>query len=274
MKKLITVFFITFFIVQQMVFAGLGNDFWNSYKEVLKKIVSVNMYMTIDGEFNHSSVDYKKINNDTDIMKMIIHQRNKLEFGKAPEGIKHKLAFWINAYNFFTIEDIVINYPVASMKKVGWKKKRHNVGGTLYSLDDIEHNILRSMKDPRMHFAINCASVGCPSLSIETFTGDNINEQLDRAVINALKNPLHLRLISNSKAHTTQLFSWFGNDFKTSEYEGVADLIHKFAPERFRKINKIETKIKYNWSLNIKQNVLKIMNELREKFAELKLKGE
>jgi|TARA_B100001964_G_scaffold238703_1_gene304680 hypothetical protein len=70
MKKLITVIFITFFIslfiTQQMAFARLDNDFWNSYKEILNKAVSINIYMTTDGEFSHSSVDYKKINNGPD----------------------------------------------------------------------------------------------------------------------------------------------------------------------------------------------------------------
>jgi len=274
MKKLIGAFCITFFITGQMLFAETNNDVWDGYKEILKNAVTVNWYSTIDGEFSHSSVDYKKIKNDTNALKLISLQRNKLEFGKVPEEKKYKLAFWINAYNFFTIVDVVLNYPTTSMKRIGWKGKHHNVGGMLYSLDYIEYNILRPLKDPRMHFAINCASVGCPALSKEIFTGDQIDEQLGRTVINALKNPLHLQLVSNDEIHTTKIFNWFGGDFKAPPYNDITDFIHKFAPERFSKTNKSKAKIKYDWNLNTKQNVLKKMNELGEIFPELRLKME
>ncbi len=125
-----------------------------------------------------------------------------------------------------------------------------------------------------MHFAINCASVGCPSLSIEIFNGDHIGEQLDKAVINSFKNPLHLQLVSNNEVYTTQIFNWFGGDFKTPPYNDIMGFIHKFAPERFGKANKNKAKIKYDWGLNTKGNVLKKMDELGEKFPELELKRE
>lgn len=261
MKKIIAVFFIMYFVVQQVAFAEVDNTFWDSYQDILNSAVIANSFTSTDGEFEHASADYEKIKNDPELQEKISLQLEKLKTVKAPEGEKHKLAFWINAYNFFTIVDVVSNYPISSMKKTGWKNKHHQVGDTLYSLDDIEHTIIRPLSDPRIHFAINCASVGCPSLKAEIFDGNQIDTQLDKVVINALRNPLHLRMVKN-KLETTQLFKWFSKDFESGGYKGVSDFVNRFAPERLRNVHQIEKKIKYDWNLNTEQNVLKKMKEL------------
>jgi hypothetical protein len=259
-----------FFLTQQTTSAETDNTFWDSYQEILNSTVTVNMFTSIDGEFGHASVDYENIKNDPVLQEKIRYQLKKLKTVKAPDEIKHKLAFWINAYNFFTIVEVVNNYPISGMKKIGWKNKHHGVEDMLYSLDNIEHHIIRPLGDPRIHFAINCASVGCPSLKAVIFDGNQIDMQLNEVMANALKNPLHLRIVNN-KLNTTQLFKWFSEDFETGGYEGVADFVNSFAPERLRNIHKIEKKIKYDWNLNTEQNVLKMMKELGTKFPELKL---
>ncbi len=271
MKKIIAAFYMIFFITQQAAFAEADSTFWDSYQDILNSAVIVNEFTSIDGEFEHAYVDYEKIKNDPELQEKISLQLEKLKTVKAPEGEKHKLAFWINAYNFFTIVDVVNNYPITGMKKIGWKNKHHEIENTLYSLDNIEHNIIRPLADPRIHFAINCASVGCPSLKAEIFDGNQIDTQLDKVVTNALKNPLHLIMVNN-KLNTTQLFNWFSKDFESGEYEGVTDFVNRFAPERLRNAHQIEKKIKYDWNLNTEQNVLKKMKELGTKFPELKLK--
>ncbi len=270
MKKIITIFCIMFFITQQVTFAETDNLFWDSYQEILNSAVTVNAFTSIDGEFSHSSVDYEIIKANPELQEKITLQLEKLKTVKIPEEGKHKLAFWINAYNFFTIVDVVNNYPIAGMKKIGWKSKHHEVAGTLYSLDNIEHNVIRPLADPRIHFAINCASVGCPSLKSEIFDGNQIGSQLDKVLTNALKNPLHLRT-NNNKLNTTQLFKWFSKDFESGGYEGVTDFVNRFAPERLQNAHQIEMKIKYDWNLNTEQNVLKKMKVLGLKFPELKL---
>ena len=256
MKKIIAAFYIIFFITQQATFAEADNTFWDSYQDILNSAVTVNAFTSTDGEFGHASVDYEKIKNDPGLQEKISLQLEKLRTVKAPEGEKHKLAFWINAYNFFTIVDVVNNYPITSMKKIGWKDKHHEVEGMLYSLDNIEHNVIRPLADPRIHFAINCASVGCPSLKAEIFDGNQIDMQLDKVVTNALKNPLHLRMVNN-KLSTTQLFEWFSKDFESGGYTGVTGFVNRFAPERLRNVRQIEKKIKYDWNLNTEQNVQK-----------------
>jgi hypothetical protein len=272
MKKIIAAFYIIFFITQQATFAEGDNTFWDGYQDILNSAVIVNAFTSIDGEFDHASVDYEKIKNDPELQEKISLQLEKLKTVKAPEGEKHKLAFWINAYNFFTIVDVVNNYPITGMKKIGWKNKHHEVKGTLYSLDNVEHNVIRLLADPRIHFAINCAAVGCPRLNSTIFDGNRIDRQLDNAVTNALKNPLYLRRVSKDKVNTTQIFKWFSKDFKSGGYEGVTDFVNKFAPERLRNARQIEKKIKYDWNLNTEQNVLKKMKELGTRFPELKLK--
>ncbi len=117
MKKTITAFYIVFFITQQATFAEVGNTFWNSYQDLLNSVVTVNAFTSVDGEFVHASVDYEKIKNDPDLQEKIRLQLEKLKTIKVPEEKKHKLAFWINAYNFFTIVDVVNNYPITGMKK-------------------------------------------------------------------------------------------------------------------------------------------------------------
>jgi hypothetical protein len=272
MKKLITLFFVIFFVTvtQQATFAKADNTLWNDYQDILNSAVTANTFTSTDGEFDHASVDYEKINNNPELQEKIKNQLEKLKTVKAPEEKKHKLAFWINAYNFFTIVDVVNNYPISSMKKIGWKNKHHQIEDTLYNLDHIEHNIIRPLADPRIHFAINCASVGCPSLASEIFDGNRIDTKLDEVATNALKNPLHLRMVNNM-LNTTQLFKWFSKDFESGGYEGVADFVNIFAPERLRNSSQIKKKIKYDWNLNTVQNVLKKIEELGTEFPELEL---
>jgi hypothetical protein len=271
MKKIFTAFCFIFFITQQATSAEIDNTFWDSYQDILNSAVTVNEFTSIDGEFGHASVDYEKIKKDPRLQEKIGNQLEKLGTVEAPEETSHKLAFWINAYNFFTIVDVVNNYPITGMKKIGWKDKHHKVEGTLYSLDNIEHNVIRPLEDPRIHFAINCASVGCPSLKVEIFDGNQIDTQLNKVVVNALKNPLHLRMVNN-RLNATQLFNWFSKDFESGGYGGVADFVKRFAPKRLVGIHQIEKKIKYDWNLNTEQNILKKMKKLGTKLPELKLK--
>ncbi len=271
MKKLILFLCVTIFFTQQALYAEAESTIWDNYREILQTAVSEHMYETVDGEFSHSSVDYQKIKVGPEVQEKVRLQLKRLSSVKEPEDQKRKLAFWINAYNFFTIVDVVNNYPVKGMKEIGWKERHHKVNNTLYSLDDIEHKIIRPLGDPRVHFAINCASVGCPSLKREPFTGIQIGEQLDLTVTNALKNPLHLRLVTKDKLHTTQLFKWFKDDFKTEKFKGVDNFIHSYAPERFRETDQIKAEIEYDWALNTEQNIEKKMEELDKEFPEIEL---
>ncbi len=261
MKILMIIFSITLISFSHLIADEKKDTFWDDYQSVLQSSVSKKSYMSKDGEFYHSSIDYKKIKDDPKITSQIYAQLEKLTSANPPETEKKKLAFWINAYNFFTIVDVVNNYPVSSMKKIGWKNNHHNICGKLFSLDDMEHKMLLPLGDPRVHFAINCASVGCPALNNIIYTFDSLDKQLDKAVINALKNPLHLRSMGKDTVYTTKLFKWFKKDFKNDRYNGTEGFINAFAPQRLKGASKVRPKIDYDWNLNTKENVQKKMEE-------------
>src|SRR5690554_5944218 len=107
-------------------------------------------------------------------------------------GPDEKLALLINAYNAYTLQLILENYPgIKSIKdlKSPWKSKRYKVGGHTLSLDDIEHGLIRPVyKDSRIHFAVNCASIGCPPLQAFAFEGDKLDAQLDLAARKTLQD--------------------------------------------------------------------------------------
>ncbi len=107
MKKTIVAFYVIFFITQRATFAEADSTFWNNYQYILKSAVIVNEFTSIDGEFAHASVDYEKIKNNPGLQKKISLQLEKLKTVKVPEEEKHKLAIRINAYNKFTIVDVI-----------------------------------------------------------------------------------------------------------------------------------------------------------------------
>ncbi len=261
MKTLIIVFSMILITFTQWVAAEEKETFLADYQLVLQDAVTLNQYVSKDGNFYHTSIDYEKIKNNSKTTSLINTQLKKLKSVEVPEVHNEKFAFWINAYNFFTIVEVINNYPVSSMKKIGWKNRHHDVGGKLYSLDDIEYKMLVPLADPRVHFAINCASVGCPSLANKIYTSNDLNKQLDSAVVNALMNPLHFRRIGNETLYITKIFHWFKKDFENSVYKGPEGFIHTFASERLKGVSRIMTEIEYDWNLNTNDNVQKKMNE-------------
>lgn len=143
-----------------------------------------------------------------------------------------KLAFWINAYNAFTIKAIIDHYPIkSSFSLVGifyapsnsilqikgvWTKLEFKAAGRMVTLDEIEHQILRKeFNEPRIHMAINCASVSCPDLSSEPYTADKLEEQLNEAAVNFVNNPQKGVLIDqeSGRVKLSKIFKWFGDDF-------------------------------------------------------------
>jgi len=131
-----------------------------------------------------------------------------------------KMAFWINAYNFLTIDLIVREGERKTIKNLGgtftspWKNHSWTLSGMDYTLDYIEHKILRSMGDARIHFAINCASVSCPDLRLESYRAETLNQQLNEQVMITLANEgKGLRLEKGSIA-VSKIFDWFKEDFK------------------------------------------------------------
>ncbi|MEM7179921.1 MAG: DUF547 domain-containing protein [Spirochaetota bacterium] len=173
-----------------------------------------------------------------------------------------KIAFLINAYNAFTIKLIVDNYkdgkPVKSIKKITnrpwawtpWKIKFFKLLGKKRNLDWIEHSMLRvKFKEPRIHFAIVCASIGCPKLANSAYKAASLESQLQRGLKRFLSNRYRNKYDSSKKVlKLSPIFKWFKKDFGGSDAAVI-----KFVDKVMQKNIPSNTKIKYtyyNWNLN------------------------
>ena len=170
-----------------------------------------------------------------------------------------RFAFYVNAYNAWTIKLILSGYPgVESIKDLGsllkspWKRKFVKINGATVSLDHIEHDILRpEFKDPRVHFAVNCASRGCPPLYGEPFAGDKLDAQLDAVTGRFINDPRYNRLEENT-LYVSRIFKWFGEDFNDDIigfFERYASPALKAAITARRPALDIRY-LDYDWSLN------------------------
>ncbi|WP_025663393.1 DUF547 domain-containing protein [Aquimarina megaterium] len=158
------------------------------------------------------------------------------------------LAYWINVYNAFTVKLILDNYPIKSIKdiKEPWDLRFFKLGNKWYTLNDVEHRILRKMGDPRIHFGINCASISCPPLLNKAFTAQNVDHELEKLAINFINDTKRNTITSNS-IQLSKIFTWFAKDFKT---EGsLIYFLNKYSRITISSNAKKSFK-KYNWSLN------------------------
>ncbi|MDB9873886.1 DUF547 domain-containing protein [Flavobacteriaceae bacterium] len=159
-----------------------------------------------------------------------------------------KMAYWINAYNAYTIQLILNNYPTESIKDIKdpWGQTFFEIGGKTMSLNTIEHEILRPMGDPRIHFAIVCASESCPKLLNCAYEAKSLTDQLDQAAREFI-NDTSKNSISESKITISKIFKWFKSDFPKGD--AFINYLNKYSTVKiFPDIN-INYKT-YNWSLN------------------------
>ncbi|NVK63498.1 MAG: DUF547 domain-containing protein [Flavobacteriales bacterium] len=167
-----------------------------------------------------------------------------------------KLAYWINAYNAFTVELIIDNYPVKSIKELGgklfkintsWDIKFIHIDGETYDLNNIEHGIIRkNFNEPRIHFAVNCASVSCPKLRNEAYVGSKLDAQLEDQVRYFLKNE-NKNILGTEKAKLSKIFRWFTGDF--TENMSLVEFINQYSEVKLTEETELEY-LDYNWNLN------------------------
>jgi hypothetical protein len=152
----------------------------------------------------------------------------------AGYGKAQQMAFLINAYNAFTVELILTRWPkLSSIKDLGsflqspWKPKWVPLLGTQVSLDDIEHEMLRKRgryDDPRVHFAVNCASIGCPALREEAFDAARLDSQLDEQAQRFMSDRSRNRYnTARGRLEVSKVFDWFGEDFRLG-HRGIDSL--------------------------------------------------
>lgn len=172
---------------------------------------------------------------------------------------KEEMAYWINAYNAFTIKTILKHYPVQSIKDIGskiqipfvntpWAEKFFAIGGEKMSLDNIEHGTLRKkFDDPRIHFALVCASISCPRLRNEAFTAEKLDAQLDDQGEEFLNNSAKNK-ISKDQARLSKYFDWYKGDWNNNG-QSVVKWVNKYSTTDITSNTKIEY-LDYNWNLN------------------------
>jgi len=235
MKKILTITFI------------LGAYTLQAQTEMFNKVLKANV--TEEG-----FVDYKSLNQNQD--KLIDYLTYLENTSPSKDWSKNKAkAFWINAYNAYTLKIILDNYPVKSITnisnkgKTAWKTNFANVGGKTYTLDHIEHEILRKeFKDPRIHVGVNCASVSCPKLANFAFTEENIDTKLESLMKEFINDSARNKL-DTKKIQISEIFNWFKEDFTSKG--SVIDYINRYSEIEVNKKAKIKY-LTYNWSLNDK----------------------
>ena len=176
------------------------------------------------------------------------------------ESEQSKLTFWINVYNILAAKMITDHYPIESIKDAGslfksvWKQPAGKVGGKERTLNDIEHEILRKMNEPRIHVAIVCASVSCPDLQLEAYTVEKLNEQLDDQMKKFLQSREKGMKLDEKKnrVYLSSIFKWFKEDFESKG--GVLKYISRYvSAEEKKALNDSTLKISYmdyNWNIN------------------------
>ncbi len=249
MKKFFVIFITAFFFGSCFSSpAGItanppSNQIWN---ELLHK------YVTSQGLVNYKGIISEKAKFETYLTSLS---------NNAPAAnwtAKEKEAYWINVYNAFTVKLIIDHYPVKNIKDIGpsiqipfvntpWQKEFFKIGGKSMKLDAVEHDILRKQfNDPRVHFAIVCASMSCPKLRNESYEASTLDAQLDdqgRAFLSTKSK----NLITPNKLQLSKYFTWYKKDFTKSG--SLIDFLNKYAPVKINKDADISY-LDYNWNLN------------------------
>ncbi len=202
------------------------------------------------GGIRYHGVDYKALASDPRYPQLISQIENIRP--EALEGSEERLAFYINAYNVYAIKMVIDNMPMDSIRDAGslftpvWKKTVGTIAGQSVTLDQIEHAILRPMGEPRIHFAIVCASLSCPNLRPEAYRADKLVRQLEEQAMMFLQDDTKGVEIDGNRARFSQIFDWFEEDFDADG--GVEAFVRRYRdlPEPLR----WRANLPYDWDLN------------------------
>lgn len=213
-------------------------------------------YVTDDG-----FVDYDAWSNNADDLARLQGFVDELAVYDPSElSGNEQLAFWINAYNALAVHEVLQRYPVDSIRptflgipeRSFFVESKHTVGGEDYNLDQIENEELRTLGEPRIHFAINCASQSCPVLLDEAYSASVLDRQLDEQARLFVNDPARNQYnVENNEAMLSKIFDWFEGDF--DEVGGVATYLTQFAEGDALTVLQNDPEIDYltyDWGLN------------------------
>lgn len=222
----------------------VSHEQWN---QLLKK------YVTTDGKVN-----YKGFLKDSIELNKYLQLLSDNPPDESAWSSQEQLAYWINAYNAFTIKLILKYYPIKSIKDIGssiqipfvntpWDVKFINIGKEKMDLNNIEHGVIRKkFHEPRIHFSIVCASRSCPKLRNEAFTADRLEEQLTAQAKDFLSDSFRNK-VSADELQLSKILDWYSMDFPKGEK--FIEFLNKYSPVRINKNANI-TYLDYNWNLN------------------------
>jgi hypothetical protein len=231
--------------------AGFDLDGYGRILESHTKPVSDSAGVRVDYEALRSSADWRSV-----VASLVASDPSALTTRSE------RLTFWINAYNVLAIDLVTRNLPIASIRDIGsflrpvWKHEAGRIGGRAYTLDEIEHQILRPLGEPRVHAAIVCASVSCPSLARTPYRTPQLDVQLDAALARWLADPRKGSRLDPAAGvlQLSAIFDWFAEDFEAAG--GVLPYLTPHLPEATRRWlaehgGKAELAyFDYDWSLN------------------------
>lgn len=266
--KIIWHFFVSFAfvfyasIVQGMESSNFDHEIFNS---LLKQ------HVTLVRDSKASTVNYEGFQRDEKTLKQYLDKLSKVEKESFDSWSKNeRLAFLINAYNAWTVQLIVDNLgEIDSIRDIGglfgspWKKDFIPLFGDKVSLDHIEHTLIRgpgNFDEPLIHFAVNCASIGCPPLRNEAFVSDKLYDQMEEQTLNFLRDETR-NYIKGKAIYVSPILKWYRKDFEQG-FGGVDSLSQFLASyskalglreEQTLKLKNSEMKIRfsdYDWKLN------------------------
>jgi hypothetical protein len=202
----------------------------------------LNQYVDREGRVDYQGLKSKSRQLDE---YLVILRNNPPE---ASWNRNRQLAYWINAYNAFTICLILDHYPVESITEIDkgkpWDTQWIRLGQKTYSLNEIEHEIIRpQFNDPRIHFAVNCAARSCPPLANEAFTEENLDSLLELRTSAFINNP-SFNTIKRTEASISKIFEWYASDFGD-----LVSFLNKYAKTTLNTGARISFK-EYDWKLN------------------------
>ena len=246
------------------VYADFNHQSWDNL---------LNKHVTMTNGGKASVVNYAGMQADKSKLASYLEATSKVSQAEFNRWSKNEqLAFLINVYNAGTVDLVLTKYPnIKSIKDIGglfgspWKQEFIPLLGKTRSLDDIEHNLIRGSKrynDPRIHFAVNCASIGCPALQDDAFTGKGLDSQLKQATAKFLSDGSRNNFKGNT-LRVSPIFKWYKSDFE-SNWRGTKNLegfLGRYSSSlgmskaQTADLNQGKIKISYtdyNWNLNKK----------------------
>ncbi len=199
-------------------------------------------YVSTSGKVNYKGLKADKAELES-YLKYLQENQIQDNWSKAK-----KMAYWINAYNAFTIKLIVDNYPVSSITKLyngkPWDQKWIKLDGQTYNLNNIENDILRPQyKDARIHFAVNCAALSCPPILNQAWTENNLNQLLEKQAKAFINNP-KFNTIESNEIEISKIFEWYAVDFGN-----IVDYLNRYSKTKISANAKVKYK-EYDWALN------------------------